>query len=779
MIFQSSIWHSIDIDDDQIKQYSQIFNTEPLITKLLLDRGMTTAEQVNTFFSPKLEDLHDPFLLKDMDIAVNRIKQAINGKEKIWIYGDYDVDGITSITVMCRYFKYIGIEVSYYIPDRHDEGYGISRKGIELIHETEGTLIITVDSGITAVDEVAYAKTLGIDVIVTDHHECQEVLPDAFAIINPKIEGYPFDMLCGCGVALKLVQALMTDSFMAFIPSVMDVVALGTIADIVPLRDENRIFTKLGLEQMKSSQIPGIRALIKEANLEGKEINAGHIGFIIAPRINASGRIGDPKIAVEMLLTEDHQRAEAIARDLSELNAERQSRERLILEEAIDFIKTHIDLEREKILLVVGESWHTGIIGIVASKLCDRFSRPVVILNVEDGVAKGSARSVDGISIFDVLSQFKNLYEKFGGHEQAAGLTLKAEHVALLKQGLLEYSEAHISFEMLTRKRKADGILKPQMVNHKLIEEIDALKPFGLANPKPQFTFENLTLEDFKCIGKEQAHLKMIVNDGVRVYDALSFNNAHLSRYLRKQDKIHLLLNLEINHFMGVETIQFMVKDVVKPHMPMNDLLELKMVKAVSNFIEAGTPKRDICKFTSESDFDIIFLAPQKKTLFVYSIEGMIRLKDYFFGRNFYAYALHFNELDFKECVQGHIDIVFMPYESTASQIADAVILDENWNLSIHIPSRNDLMHFYKNIGSMAQFELKKMAHQLNLSMPKCLICLDLLEDMRLIQYSEKSGTIMLSILSKPKERIDLEALPLYKKIWEPHREAHEQEAVR
>lgn len=772
MIFQNSIWRSIDIEEDHIKQYSKIFNTEPLITKLLLDRGMTTVEQVNTFFSPKLEDLHDPFLLKDMDIAVDRIKQAINAKEKIWIYGDYDVDGITSITVMCRYFKYIGMDVSYYIPDRHDEGYGISRKGIELIHETKGSLIITVDSGITAVDEVTYAKTFGIDVIVTDHHECQEALPEALAIINPKIKGYPFDMLCGCGVALKLIQALMGDSFTEFVPAVMDIVALGTIADIVPLRDENRIFTKLGLKQMKSSQIPGIRALIKEANLQGKEINAGHIGFIVAPRINASGRIGDPKIAVEMLLTDDIHKAESIAKNLSELNAERQSRERVILDEALQFIKTDIDLEREKILLVVGKAWHTGIIGIVASKLCDRFSRPVVILNIEEGIAKGSARSVEGISIFDVLSQFKGLYEKFGGHEQAAGLTLKAEHVPLLKQGLLEYSESNISFEMLTRKRKADGILRPQMVNHKLIEEIDALKPFGLSNPKPQFTFENLVLEDFKCIGKEQTHLKMIVNDGVRVYDALSFNNAHLSRYLRKQDKLHLLLNLEINHFMGVETIQFMVKDVVKAHMPMSDLLELKMMKAVSNFIEAGTPKKDIYKFTSESDFDIICLAPENRTLFVYSVEGMIRLKDYFFGRNFYEYALHFNEIDPKECVEGHIDIVFMPYESTMDQIPAAIVLEENWNLSIHIPSRNDLMHFYKNIGSLAQFELKKKAHQLNLSMPKCLICLDLLMDMNLIQYSEKSGQISLSVLSKPKERIDLEALPLYKKIWGPHREA-------
>ncbi len=400
MIFQNSIWHSNSIEDAHIKQYSTLFNTEPLITKLLLDRGFTTAEQVNSFFNPTINNLHNPFLFKDMALAVDRINQAIENHEKIWIYGDYDVDGITSITVMCRFFKHIGVEVAYYIPDRHDEGYGISHKGINLIHEAEGKLIITVDSGITAVTEVELAKSLGIDVIITDHHECQEVLPDAYAIINPKIEGYPFEMLCGCGVALKLVQALLGEGFESFLPYIVDIAALGTIADIVPLVDENRIITKLGLEQMKKSHIPGIRALIKEANLQGKEINAGHIGFIIAPRINASGRIGDPKIAVDMLLTENEQRAQEIARDLSELNSDRQAQERIILEEALKYIETDIDLEREKVLLVLGKSWHTGIIGIVASKLCDRYSRPVVILNVEDGIAKGSARSVEGISIF-------------------------------------------------------------------------------------------------------------------------------------------------------------------------------------------------------------------------------------------------------------------------------------------------------------------------------------------------------------------------------------------
>lgn len=768
MIFQSAVWKSLEIDDDRIQVYSKRFKTEPLITKLLLDRGMESEEAVEAFLHPTLDEMHDPFLFEGMEIAVKRIQRAVSSGEQIWIYGDYDVDGITSITVMCKYFKHIGIHVNYYIPDRHDEGYGISRVGIDHIKKSGGTLIVTVDSGITAVDEVAYANEQGIDIIVTDHHECQETIPSAVAVINPKLEGYPFKMLCGCGVALKLIQALMNAEFEDFVSEVIDIAALGTIADIVPLTDENRIITKIGLAQMQKSTTPGIRALIKEANLEGKEINAGHIGFVIAPRINASGRIGDPKVAVEMLLTEDAGRAEEIAASLSALNSERQAQERVILEEAVAYIEANIDLEREKVMLVCGRDWHTGIIGIVASKLCDRYARPVVILNVEDDEAKGSARSVEGVNIFEILNAFKHFYLKFGGHEQAAGLTLKSENVEKLKMALLEYSEAHLSFKDLIHKRRVDGVLKPQLVNHKLIDEIDALKPFGLANPKPQFVFENLILEDFKCIGKDQNHLKMIVNDSTRVYDALAFNQAELSRYLRRSDTVHLLLNLEINHFMGVETIQFLIKDVVKAHMPLSDLIELKMAKAMTAILESDFKELNICKFTTESDFDIIFSVPQNKRIFIFSIEGMIRLKDYVFGRNWFDYTLHFNKIDEKECREGHVDIIFMPFKEVMQRAEGAVIFEENWNNAVHVPNRSDLMHFYKNIGNLSTFDIRKLSGKLNLSLVKCFLCLDLLTDMKLIEYSEKSGRVCLKALPKPKERINLEELVLYKKIHEP-----------
>ena len=766
MIFQKSVWRATEQDASSIKKYSELFQTEPLITKLLLDRGFDNKNDVDAFFNPSYSQLHNPFLFEDMEKAVMRIRHAIDENESIWIYGDYDVDGITSISVMCRYFKHVGVAVNYYIPDRHDEGYGISIKGIDTIKEHGGRLIITVDSGITAKSEVEYAQKLGVDVIVTDHHECQEQIPDAVAIINPKLGEYPFKMLCGCGVALKLIQALLGEKFQDFADTIIDIVALGTVADIVPLVDENRIFTKIGLDIMQESKILGIRALLHEAGLIGKEVNAGHIGFIIAPRINATGRIGDPKLAVKLLLTDSNEEATKLAQMLSQLNIERQNREKKIFDEAIDYIESKIDLEREKILLVCGEEWHTGIIGIVASKLTERYSRPVVIVNIEAGIAKGSARSVDGISIFDILSRFKSLFIKFGGHEQAAGLTFKEEKLEELKLGLRAYSEKNISFRELINRKRVDGYLQPQMVNHKLIDEIDALKPFGLCNPKPQFAFQELKLEDFKCIGKEQNHLKMIVNDGTRVYDALAFNCSHLTQFLKRQDLIHLLLNLEINNFMGIETIQFLVKDIIKPHLPLNDIIEMMMAKAISNYVLENGQSIPGAEFTRESNFDIIFSASTNNVVFVFSWEGMIRLKDYFFSKNMYNYAIHFNEIDEKEAIDGCFNIIFMPNKETLERYENAIILEEIQGFGYHIPDRRDLMQLYKELDGVEEIDVKKAADNINLTMPKILICLELLEKMKLIEYKILGKRVLVSHQPKPSEKINLEQIELYKKIW-------------
>ena len=417
MIFQNTIWNYTGENLIEIQRFAELINQPPLIAKLLLERGLSSPAEVERFMNPKIEHLRDPFLMQDMRLAVDRIEKAIQQQEHIWIYGDYDVDGITSIAILMKYFEYRGNPASFYIPDRQDEGYGISEVGLKNIQEMGGTLVITVDCGITAIEQAIYSKNIGLDLIITDHHEFHGEVPDAIAVVNPKREGYPFKMLAGCGVALKLVQALAGDDFRDFHEQIIDIAALGTVADIVPLIDENRIITSLGLSRMTDTKNPGIQALISEAMLVGKEVNSGHIGFVIAPRINASGRIGNPSIAVNMLIEKDYFKALEIAKKLSLLNTDRQMQEREIMEAAEAYIKSYINLDKEKIMLVVGNNWHTGIIGIVASKLSDKYSRPTVILNSDGEYAKGSARSIDGISIYDVLYQFKDLFEKFGGHE--------------------------------------------------------------------------------------------------------------------------------------------------------------------------------------------------------------------------------------------------------------------------------------------------------------------------------------------------------------------------
>lgn len=753
MIFQHAIWHfneeRLDIDE-----YNKIFKTEPLITKLLLDRGIHTYEEAHQFLHPNIALLHDPFLLRDMDVAVNAIKSAMKLNKSIWIYGDYDVDGITSIAVVTKCFEFLGYSTHYYIPSRQDEGYGLSEAGLEYIKAHGGDLVITVDCGITANAQAEFAKTQGIDLIITDHHECQGDLPEAVAVINPKIEGYPFKMLAGCGVAFKLTQALLGDQFESFYKEVIDIVALGTVADIVPLVDENRIFTKIGLEQMMHTKNPGIQALIEEAQLQGKEINSGHIGFIIAPRINASGRIGNPKIAVKMLLEKDYYTALSIAKELSALNAQRQEQERVIMEEAENYIRDHIDLYKEKILLVVGENWHTGIIGIVASKLTDKYSRPVVVLNVEDGLAKGSARSVDGISIFGILSHFKDLYDKFGGHEQAAGLSLPLENVGLLRERLYQHGVKEIPWRLLVNEEKISAFLEPKMVTHGLVESIESLKPFGMGNPKPQFVFNHLTVDDYRIIGKAQNHLKIIVNDGIRVYDALAFNQAENLPFFKKNEKLNLLLTLEKNEFRGVETIQFLVQDFVKARMPLKDRVLYKAHEAIFNTLCTGVPYTALpAEHVSE--------IPEMGTMYVYTLEALETLKDYLLIQQRLNYAIHFNEISHLDWVENGLNIIFMPREGSLPSFQFGDFID----LQAFIPTREEMVILYKWALKTTMTPLTKAVKDVSMPLGKIFAALALFEEMQIVSYEVRNDFIAIYLKDKPKEKMNIQALALYQKF--------------
>jgi len=765
MIFQNAIWTKFDSNSGELERFSKLFDKDLLITKLLLERKLTTKEQVDDFLNPKIEGLRDPFLLQDMDVAVARINKALENNEKIWLYGDYDVDGITSIAILSKFFQYRGLKTKFYIPDRQDEGYGISESGLDAIKQEGGNLVITVDCGITAIEQAQYAKKIGLDLIITDHHEFHGDLPEAIAVVNPKRGDYPFKLLAGCGVALKLTQALCGSDFINFYENIIDIAALGTVADIVPLIDENRIITSLGLQRMPVTKNPGIQALISEAGLVGKEVNAGHIGYVIAPRINASGRIGNPSIAVEMLIEEDYYKALDIAKKLSALNSDRQLQEREIMEAAEKYIQTHVNLEEEKILLVAGEGWHTGIIGIVASKLSDKYSRPSVILNVDGDHAKGSARSIEGISIYEVLHQFKDLFEKFGGHDQAAGLSLRAENVDRLRAGLQSYSQNHIKQYMLISRERVDGVLEPNMVTHQLVEDIEALKPFGMGNPKPQFVFNNLIIEDYKVLGKTQNHLKLVVNDGNRVYDALAFNQSSFVQFVRRSDKIHLLMTLEKNNFMGVETIQFMIKDIVKERMPIEERTHIKIHQAIFNFIINEKQLSINDKFTRIDTFDIIFSVPISAPLLIYSLDGLIQFKDKVLKNNFVNYTVHFNTMDISESRPGYLDVIFMPIHFDAEFAFVHDSLSSTLELLAHIPDRNDLAILYRGIQGKAEATMYEISLKGQFSYTKTRLCLELLVKMNLLYYYENSGYFKLSWLAKPLEKIDIEQIELYQNL--------------
>ncbi|MDN5351733.1 MAG: single-stranded-DNA-specific exonuclease [Clostridiales bacterium] len=759
MIFQNAIWQFSEYDKNAVESHSKHFGCDPIVSKLLLERGIEEETAVKRFLSPQIKDLYDPFLMSDMQEAVERIRVAMDAHESIWIYGDYDVDGITSISILTRCFEFLGVSVSYYIPDRQDEGYGISNTGLDAIKASGGRLVITVDCGITAVAESVYAKEIGLDLIITDHHEPQENLPEAIAVVNPKLGEYPFRMLAGCGVAFKLAQALTGENFERLIPNIIDIAALGTIADIVPLVDENRILAYHGLKQMQQSKNPGIRALIAEAGLKGKTVDAGHIGFVIAPRINATGRIGNPRISVTLLLEKEERRALEIAAELTEINAERQSREREIMEEAERYIDAHIDLAKERVLLVVGENWHTGIIGIVASKLSDKFSRPSVVLNRENGILKGSARSIDGISIFEVLSHFKGLFDKFGGHEQAAGLTLPESNFEAFKSGLRAYGLSNIPEYMLIGHYRVSGQLKPNMVTHQLVESIDALKPFGMGNPKPQFVFENLTLDDYKRIGKQQNHLKMIVSDGGRVYDAIAFNRGDSVQFLRRGDRIHLLFNLELNQFMGVETLQFLVKGLTKDRLPMPEGIKNRAANAIYTYLMTCSYKENEgafdSKFTMVPSFDIIFSAMAFKPLAIYSMEALEAFKDYVLNANILRYTLHFNTINPMEQRPGYLDVVFMPLQ-TAEDSWYRWEKDQNEHLAVqHIPKREDLVYVYKRCDCMGE-TLVTMSEKLRMDPVKVLFCMDLFEETALFKKEIRNGRYWLTRLPKPEKKLDL-----------------------
>ena len=540
-----------------------------ILQKLLIQRSITSLKEAEAFLNPSLSDLYDPFLLEGMEIAANRIVQAIEKREKILVYGDYDVDGVSATAIVVRYFQTLGVPIDYYIPDRVDEGYGISDAGIEYIGSMDYDVMVTVDCGITARFQVEaiyerYAqKGKSLDIIITDHHQCNaQFMPDVLAVINPHLpdSSYPFKNLCGAGLALKLIQAVghklgRPESFLEY----LDLAALATIADIVELKDENRIITKYGIEKILKNPSVGMKALLKVS--AAPQIDSYRVSFALAPRVNAAGRMGDAKCAVRLFTTEDGTEAERIAELLNHSNIKRQEVQDEIFKSAVEAIEQDERYGRDKVLVVSGRGWHHGVIGIVASKLVDRYHKPTFVLSIEEDKAVGSARSIEGFNLFDAMERHSDLLVKFGGHEQAGGLTLMAEDIEFFRTRINDYAERTLEEKML----------KPALAIHLMAEKSDIslataklvsrLEPFGSGNTMPLFCFKGAVLVSKKPIGNGK-HLKLTLEfDGERA-EGVYFGKGSLIEGLFEGDYVDVAFTQEINVWQNKEYLQLKIWDM-------------------------------------------------------------------------------------------------------------------------------------------------------------------------------------------------------------------------
>jgi len=557
-------WICREVSEEDILRVSQRAGISRFLAKIFLSRGIEDETNIKGILNPSLELLHDPFLLNDMKKAVDRIKLAIDRNEKIVVYGDYDVDGITSTSVLYNFLSSRKADVDYYIPDRLDEGYGLSTGAVDRISETNASLIITVDCGITAIDEINYIKYKNMDVIVTDHHECKEELPDAYAVICPcrPDSSYPFSQLAGVGVVFKLIHALCIEMGLgsAYL-DYLDLVALGTVADVVPLVDENRVIVSFGIQKIMSTANVGLRKLMENCNYSNKPITSWTIGFVFAPRINAAGRIGDARIAVRLLTTYDEEEANDIVALLDDDNRLRQSTEVEILNEAVSIIEGDESYLKEKVLIVAGEKWHHGVIGIVASRITDRYHKPCILFSKEDMIAKGSGRSIEGFDLFKALCHCRELIEKFGGHELAAGLTVSIDNLPAFRKMINEYADSVLNEEDLVPKLEIDARIDREDISIKNIMDLNSLAPFGAGNPTPVFIYRNLRIINIRTVG-DNKHLKLKLRDSDTLLDAIGFNMGDMADVLRTGDMVDVACTLEMNSWNSVDTIQLNIRDM-------------------------------------------------------------------------------------------------------------------------------------------------------------------------------------------------------------------------
>ena len=556
-------WEIYQTNEEKVEELQEKYKLNRLLSTLLTNRGITKEAEITKFLNPKRSDFYDPFGMPDMENAVERILKAIENKEQIIIYGDYDVDGITSVTVLKSFLEERGIQVNVYIPNRLNEGYGLNKTAVEEIVKQGNKLMITVDCGITAVEEVEYAKTFGIETIVTDHHEPAEELPKAIAVVDAKRKDNKYECrnLAGVGVVFKLIQALSIKlgldpkEYLKY----LDIVCVGTISDIVPLTDENRVIVKLGLKLVEQTKNLGLKEILQSCGYS--KINSTTISFGVAPRINACGRMGHQEEALNLLLSKEGNEVKELTQKINEYNKTRQEIEKNIYNEAVEQIEKE-GLDTKNTIVVSGKGWHHGVIGIVSSKITELYFKPSILLCEEDGECKGSGRSIPGFDLHEALMECNDTIDKFGGHAMAVGININKEKVEEFKE----------EFEKIAKEKEVDKIIpiltldseiKLDDVNKEMVDSLKELEPFGEANKMPIFAFRNLKIDSIRSLS-DGKHLRLSVKDNKNIINAIGFNMGALADTYRIGDRVDIAGNLEINSFNGVDSIQINIKDIMK-----------------------------------------------------------------------------------------------------------------------------------------------------------------------------------------------------------------------
>lgn len=573
MIQSKYEWKVHPVNEVAAHRLTEQLQIHPLLANLLVSRGMDSASEARSFLNGTIEDLHDPFLLSGMKEAVPRIMQAVRNGEQILIYGDYDADGISSTTLMIQLMRQLNANFDYYIPHRSKEGYGLHIHALEEARNQGVTLIITVDTGISAVEQIAYANETGMDVIVTDHHEPPSILPQAFALINPKLPycPYPFKGLAGVGVVYKLAGALLGND----VPeSWSELAALGTIADLMPLVGENRMIVRSGLKSMSQSAFPGMTALLKVAGWKKGDVSSIQVAFGLAPRINASGRMSHANQAVALLTAEDVRQAEIAANGLDLLNKERQSLVEHMVDEAMTMLEDRrVEGHIPDVIVVAGEGWNVGVVGIVASKILERYYRPTLVLGIDPvtGQCKGSARSIPSFDIYEALVSCSDLLDHFGGHPSAAGMSLHRDQLSQFEQRMNEFASSRLLPEHCIPKMTVDLECSIHEVTVSMIEEIEGLAPFGMDNPSPRLLIRDAQLIEMKQIGKDGKHLKLTLGQQNKVIEALAFGKGDLAHLLSLDDRIDVVAEPNINEWNGSRKPQLLIQDLSISHLQVLD----------------------------------------------------------------------------------------------------------------------------------------------------------------------------------------------------------------